>query len=66
MLKQELRKKLLMMTAISLMAFSPLSLAAQQVQPSNVDAAQISDAMAQTAGSFDTINLSYLTSLGMQ
>ncbi len=66
MLKKELRKKLLMMTAISLMAFSPLSLVAQQVQPSNVDAAQISDAMAQTAGSFDTINLSYLTSLGMQ
>lgn len=55
-----------MMTAISLMAFSPLGLVAQQVQPSNVDAAQISDAMAQTAGSFDTINLSYLTSLGMQ
>ena len=66
MLKQKLRKKFLMMATVSLIAFSPVGLVAQQIQPSNVDAAQISDAMAQTAGSYDTINLSYLTSLGMQ
>ncbi len=66
MLKHEIRKKILMMTVATLVVLSPFVVVAQQVQPGDVEAAQISDAIAQTAGSFDAINLSYLTSLGMQ
>lgn len=66
MLKQQLRKKLLMMTTATVVALLPFYGTAQQIQPGDVEAAQISDAMAQTAGSFDSMNLSYLTSLGMQ
>lgn len=66
MSKMKISKKLLMMTTFGVFAFTCCVARAQQVQPGNVDAAQMSDAMAQTAGSFDTINLSYITSLGMQ
>lgn len=62
----QITKKILMMTTVGLIALSIGSALAQQVQPSNVDSAQIADAMAQTAGSFDTINMGYITSLGMQ
>jgi len=57
------RNKLLILMATGLIATGAF---AQQVQPGNVDASQISDAMAQTAGSFDTINLNYIASMGMQ
>jgi len=59
-------KKLWMSVSASVFALACSAAFAQQVQPSNVDAAQMNDAIAQTAGSFDTINLSYITSLGMQ
>ena len=39
---------------------------AQEFRHANVHEAGIADAMAQTAGSNDTINLNYITSLGMQ
>jgi len=39
---------------------------AQQMLPANVEAGQLYDAMAQTTGEFDTMNLNYIHSLGMQ
>ena len=63
MLKQT--KKIGLMASLSVIAFAA-AVCAQQVAPGDVDGALMSDAMAQTAGSFDTMNLSYISSLGMQ
>lgn len=38
----------------------------QQMLPANVEAGQLYDAMAQTSGEFDTMNLNYIHSLAMQ
>ena len=66
MSKQINMKKLGMMATAGLFAFAVCVANAQQVAPGDVDGALMSDAMAQTAGSFDTMNLSYISSLGMQ
>lgn len=63
MLKQT--KKIGLMASLSVFALAG-TVCAQQVAPGDVDGALMSDAMAQTAGSFDTMNLSYISSLGMQ
>ena len=63
MLKQT--KKIGLMASLSILALTT-GVCAQQVAPGDVDGALMSDAMAQTAGSFDTMNLSYISSLGMQ
>ncbi len=63
MLKQT--KKIGLMASFSFIALA-MTVQAQQVAPGDVDGALMSDAMAQTAGSFDTMNLSYISSLGMQ
>ncbi len=39
---------------------------AQQILPTNVESEQLSDAIAQTNGEFDSVNLNYIHSLGMQ
>lgn len=39
---------------------------AQQVLPTDTEAAQLEDAIAQTTGEFDQMNLNYIHSLGMQ
>ena len=66
MSKQVNLKKLGMLATAGLFAFSVCIANAQQVAPGDVDGALMNDAMAQTAGSFDTMNLSYISSLGMQ
>ena len=66
MSKQVNIKKLGMMATAGLFAFAVCVANAQQVAPGDVDAALMNDAMAQTAGTFDTMNLSYISSLGMQ
>jgi len=66
MSKQNNIKKIGMMATVGLFAFAMCVANAQQVAPGDVDGALMSDAMAQTAGSFDTMNLSYISSLGMQ
>ena len=58
-------KKIGLMASLSVFALAG-TVCAQQVAPGDVDGALMSDAMAQTAGSFDTMNLSYISSLGMQ
>lgn len=52
----------------ALCAFVALSGAvyAQQVLPTDTEAAQLEDAIAQTTGEFDQMNLNYIHSLGMQ
>ena len=55
--------KILTLAATGLIASGAF---AQQVQPSDVAGAELMDAMAQTMGSNDVINLNYITSLGMQ
>lgn len=47
------------------MAFSG-AVYAQQVLPTDTEAAQLEDAIAQTTGEFDQMNLNYIHSLGMQ
>ena len=66
MSKQLNIKKIGMMATVGVVAFAMCVANAQQIAPGDVDGALMSDAMAQTAGSFDTMNLSYLSSLGMQ
>lgn len=65
-MKTQITKKILMMATVGLLAFATYSVQAQQFQPGSVEAGQLSDAMAQTAGSFDTMNMSYISSMGMQ
>ncbi len=43
-----------------------MSAEAQQMLPTDTEAAQLSDAIAQTTGEFDSVNLGYIHSLGMQ
>ena len=66
MSKQLNIKKIGIMATAGVFAFAVSMANAQQIAPGDVDGALMSDAMAQTAGSFDTMNLSYLSSLGMQ
>ena len=66
MSKQLNIKKISMMATAGLFAFAVSMASAQQVAPGDVSGALMTDAMNQTAGSFDTMNLSYISSLGMQ
>jgi len=59
-----MRKKLI--SSVVMLIFLGTSAHAQQMLPANVEAGQLYDAMAQTTGEFDTMNLNYIHSLGMQ
>lgn len=53
--------------AISLAVLMTASVvSAQQMLPTDTEAAQLQDAIAQTTGEFDQVNLGYIHSLGMQ
>ncbi len=65
MLKQN-AQKMCWLGAVSLMVLATVGARAQQVLPTDVEAAQLSDAIAQTTGEFDAVNLGYIHSLGMQ
>lgn len=52
--------------AISLAVLMATSAQAQQMLPTDTEAAQLEDAIAQTTGEFDQVNLGYIHSLGMQ
>ena len=52
--------------AISLAVLTAVSAQAQQMLPTDTEAAQLEDAIAQTTGEFDQVNLGYIHSLGMQ
>ncbi len=52
--------------AISLMVLMAVGAQAQQMLPTDTEAAQLEDAIAQTTGEFDQVNLGYIHSLGMQ
>jgi len=66
MSKQLNMKKISIMATAGLFAFAVSMANAQQVAPGDVSGALMTDAMNQTAGSFDTMNLNYISSLGMQ
>lgn len=53
-------------SALALFAFLAVPVVAQQELPANTEAGQLSDAMAQTAGEYDAMNLNYIQSFGMQ
>ncbi|MDD4519539.1 MAG: TrbG/VirB9 family P-type conjugative transfer protein [Alphaproteobacteria bacterium] len=55
-------KKLILATV----AFGAFAVSASAQQPSKTDVNQLNDAVAQTSGEFDTMNLNYIHSLGMQ
>lgn len=65
MLKQN-AQKMCWLGAVSLIVLATVGVQAQQVLPTDVEAAQLSDAIAQTTGEFDAVNLGYIHSLGMQ
>lgn len=52
--------------AASLALLTAFGVHAQQMTPTDVEQAQLSDAIAQTTGEFDAMNLNYIHSLGMQ
>ncbi len=58
--------KLRWLTGVALAAFFATSTTAQTILPANTQAEQLSDAIAQTNGEFDSVNLDYIHSLGMQ
>lgn len=59
-------QKMCWVGAVSLAVLVAVSAQAQQMLPTDVEAAQLSDAIAQTTGEFDAVNLGYIHSLGMQ
>lgn len=59
-------KKLGWLGAVSIVILTAVGVQAQQMLPTDVEAAQLSDAIAQTTGEFDAMNLGYIHSLGMQ
>ena len=65
MLKQK-SNKFHWLTGVALAAFFATSATAQSILPANTQAEQLSDAIAQTNGEFDSVNLDYIHSLGMQ
>lgn len=62
----KLNKKMSWLGAVSMVILTAVSVHAQQMQPTDVEQAQLSDAIAQTTGEFDAMNLNYIHSLGMQ
>ncbi len=52
--------------AISLAVLMAATAHAQQMLPTDTEAAQLEDAIAQTTGEFDQVDLGYIHSLGMQ
>ena len=65
MLKQK-SNKFRWLTGVALATFFATSATAQSILPANTQAEQLSDAIAQTNGEFDSVNLDYIHSLGMQ
>lgn len=53
-------------SAIAFCALVSMPVFAQQDLPTNTEAGQLADAIAQTAGEYDAMNLSYIQSFGMQ
>ena len=51
---------------MSVLTLWGISASAQQMLPTDTEAAQMQDAIAQTTGEFDQMNLGYIHSLGMQ
>ena len=59
-------KKYGWVSAIAFCALVAMPVVAQQDLPTNTEAGQLADAIAQTAGEYDAMNLSYIQSFGMQ
>ena len=59
-------KKMNWIGAAGFVILTAIGVQAQQMLPTDVEAQQLSDAMAQTSGEFDAMNLGYIHSLGMQ
>lgn len=65
MLKQK-SYKLRWLAGVAIAAFIASESLAQSILPANTQAEQLSDAIMQTNGEFDSVNLDYIHSLGMQ
>lgn len=63
MMKKTNKMKWLLVAAVAAFA---VQAGAQQMLPTNTEAAQLQDAIAQTTGEFDQMDLGYIHSLGMQ
>ena len=59
-------KKMNWLGAAGFVILTAIGAHAQQMLPTDIEAQQLSDAMAQTTGEFDAMNLGYIHSLGMQ
>lgn len=59
-------KKMNWLGAVSFVILTAFAAHAQQMLPTDIESQQLSDAMAQTTGEFDAMNLGYIHSLGMQ
>ena len=58
--------KICWLTSVALAAFISTVSMAQSILPANMQTEQLNDAVAQTNGEFESVNLDYLNSLGMQ
>lgn len=59
-------RKLNWLGAVSICLLTAFGASAQQMLPTDVEEMQLSDAIAQTSGEYDAMNLGYIHSLGMQ
>lgn len=65
MLKQK-SYRVIWLTTVAVAAFLSVHAVAQSILPANVQSEQMMDAIAQTNGEFDSVNMNYMHSLGMQ
>ncbi len=65
MLKQK-SHRISWLTSVAVMVFLSTGVLAQTILPANPQSEQLMDAMAQTNGEFDSVNMNYMHSLGMQ
>ena len=65
MLKQK-SYRVIWLTTVAITAFLSVHAKAQSILPANVQSEQMMDALAQTNGEFDSVNMNYMHSLGMQ
>lgn len=65
-MKRQQSHKVNWLTTVAIAAFLSVTASAQSILPADVQSEQMMDAIAQTNGEFEAVNMNYMHSLGMQ
>ncbi len=65
-MKRQQSQKINWLTTVAIAAFMSVTASAQSILPADVQSEQMMDAIAQTNGEFEAVNMNYMHSLGMQ